>query len=76
MRLLAGDPAASERAQQSSFYGVLRERTPAAIGQLVASLEADGLIDARELDHGGVVLELSSRGRTEAARAPRGKGRR
>ncbi len=76
VRLLAGDPAASERAQQSSYYGALRERTPAAIGQLVASLEADGLIDARELDHGGVVLELSSRGRKEAAHAPHGKGRR
>ncbi|MCO5208491.1 MAG: RecQ family ATP-dependent DNA helicase [Caldilinea sp.] len=73
VRLLAGDPAASERAQQSSYYGALRERTPTAIGQLVESLEADGLISARELDHGGVVLELTSRGRNESAR---GKGRR
>jgi len=76
VRLLAGDSAASERAQRSSYYAALRVRAPAAIEQLVASLEADGFIDTRELRQGGVVLELSRRGRNEVARAARRGGAR
>jgi threonine dehydrogenase-like Zn-dependent dehydrogenase len=60
IRLLRGDPAASERAQDSAAYGALRQSDERALGQLVDSLLNEGLLGKRELDHGGVVLELTS----------------
>lgn len=62
IRLLRGDPAASDRAQQSSYYGALRERTEQSLAQLLDSLLAEQLITLRELDHGGVTLELTRQG--------------
>jgi len=62
VRLLRGDPTASERAQQSSFYGALRTRSERGLEQMVASVQADGLVQTRDLEHGGVVLELTRRG--------------
>jgi len=61
-RLLRGDPAASERAQQAELYGALAERDERSLGQLIDSLMAEGLITTRTLSHGGVVLELSAKG--------------
>ena len=63
VKLLRGDATASERAQQSSFYGALRQRSEHGLAQFVDSLVADHLITARELDHGGVTLELTEKGR-------------
>ncbi|MBW7885711.1 MAG: RecQ family ATP-dependent DNA helicase [Caldilineaceae bacterium] len=63
IRLLRGDAAASERAQQSSYYGALREREEQSLAQLVESLQGEGLIQSRELEHGGMVLELTAHGR-------------
>lgn len=62
VRLLRGDPTATARAQQASFYGALRTRSERSLEQLLDSLQGDGLIQLRELEHGGVVLELTRRG--------------
>ncbi|MBE2238744.1 MAG: RecQ family ATP-dependent DNA helicase [Caldilineaceae bacterium] len=62
VRLLRGDPAASARAQQSTFYAALRTRSERGLEQLLDSLLAEGLVQTRELEHGGVVLELTRRG--------------
>jgi DNA-binding PadR family transcriptional regulator len=59
---LRGDPAASARAQQSTFYAALRTRSERGLEQLLDSLLAEGLVQTRELEHGGVVLELTRRG--------------
>jgi ATP-dependent DNA helicase RecQ len=64
VRLLRGDPAASERAQRTSFYGALRKRSERSLEQLIDSLQGDGLIQPRELEHGGVILELTRNGMT------------
>jgi ATP-dependent DNA helicase RecQ len=62
VRLLRGDPEASTRAQESSFYGALRTRSERGLEQMLASVQADGLVQTRDLEHGGVVLELTRRG--------------
>jgi len=62
VRLLRGDPSASDRAQTSRFYGALRTRSDKSVGQLIDSLAAEQLIAARPLDHGGVTLELTKAG--------------
>lgn len=62
VRLLRGDPEASVRAQASSFYGALRTRSERGLEQMLASVQADGLVQTRDLEHGGVVLELTRRG--------------
>lgn len=62
VRLLRGDPEASARAQQSRFYGALRTRSERGLEQLLASIQVEGLVQPRDLEHGGVVLELTQRG--------------
>ncbi|MBK8799052.1 MAG: RecQ family ATP-dependent DNA helicase [Anaerolineales bacterium] len=62
VRLLRGDPTASARAQQSTFYAALRTRSERGLEQLLDSVLAEGLVQTRELEHGGVVLELTRRG--------------
>lgn len=62
VRLLRGDPAATARAQASRFYGALRARSERGVEQMLASVEAEGLVQARTLEHGGAVLELTRRG--------------
>jgi ATP-dependent DNA helicase RecQ len=62
VRLLRGDPTASERAQQSTFYAALRVRSERGLEQMLDSVQAEGLVQTRTLEHGGVVLELSRRG--------------
>jgi ATP-dependent DNA helicase RecQ len=62
VRLLRGDPAASTRAQESSFYGALRTRSERGLEQMLDSVQTDGLVQTRDLEHGGVVLELTRRG--------------
>jgi hypothetical protein len=62
VRLLRGDSTASERAQQSRYYGALRTRSEHGLEQMLASVIVEGLVQTRELEHGGVVLELTRRG--------------
>lgn len=62
VRLLRGDPAASERARQASLYGALKERGERSLDQLLGSLQHEGIIQPRELQHGGLVLELTQHG--------------
>ena len=62
VRLLRGDPTASERAQQSTFYAALRARSERSLEQLLDSVQSEGLVQTRTLEHGGVVLELTRRG--------------
>ena len=62
IRLLRGDPEATERAQASSSYGCLRERSEQSLSQLLDSLIGEGLIAERKLDHGGVTLEATRQG--------------
>ncbi len=62
IRLLRGDPEATDRAQASSSYGCLRERSEQSLSQLLDSLIGEGLIAERKLDHGGVTLEATRQG--------------
>ncbi len=62
IRLLRGDPEATERAQASSSYGCLRDRSEQSLAQLLDSLIGEGLIAERKLDHGGVTLEATRQG--------------
>jgi hypothetical protein len=62
VKLLRGDPSASDRAQASRFYGTLRARSDQSVGQLIDSLTAEQLIAPRTLDHGGITLELTQDG--------------
>ena len=61
--ILRGDAKAPARMHTHPSFGVLAYRSAAAIGQLLAQLEHVGLISARQLDHGGAVLELTAAGR-------------
>ncbi|MBP8292747.1 MAG: RecQ family ATP-dependent DNA helicase [Caldilineaceae bacterium] len=70
-RLLRGDPAAGERAQQASAYGMLAARDERSLGQLIDSLVDEGLITTRKLSHGGLVLELSAAGAARLRVRPR-----
>ena len=62
IRLLRGDPEATDRAQASSSYGCLRDRSEQSLAQLLDSLIGEGLIAERKLDHGGVTLEATRQG--------------
>ena len=62
VRLLRGDPEATDRAQASSSYGCLRDRSEQSLSQLLDSLIGEGLIAERKLDHGGVTLEATRQG--------------
>ena len=63
MRLLTGDREAGAKAQQSDFFGALRRKSEGALYGLIDGLLADGLLEAETLDHGGVTLRLSRRGK-------------
>lgn len=61
--ILRGDAKAPARMHTHPSFGALAYRSPAAIGQLLQRLEHANLISARQLDHGGAVLELTPAGR-------------
>jgi ATP-dependent DNA helicase RecQ len=63
MRLLAGDREAGAKAQQSEFFGALRRKSEGALYGLIDGLLADGLLEGETLEHGGVTLRLSRRGK-------------
>ncbi len=61
--ILRADKKAPPRAQGSSGWGVLAFRSATAIEHMLDGLEHAGLLSARSLDHGGVVLDLTPAGR-------------
>jgi ATP-dependent DNA helicase RecQ len=61
--ILCGNSRASERGQASPEWRVLAFRSQAALGKMIDRLAEAGLLDAKQLDHGGVVLELTPAGR-------------
>ena len=65
-RILRGDAKArygghslSESACASEAFGALAFRSGAAIGRMLDRLEKEGFLQARSLEHGGVVLDLT-----------------
>jgi ATP-dependent DNA helicase RecQ len=63
-RILRGDKDAPPNASGLAEWGALAFRSEAAVGQLLDRLESEGLLLGRRLDHGGVSLELTQRGRS------------
>jgi ATP-dependent DNA helicase RecQ len=61
--ILRGNSRASPRGRASPQWGALAFRSLAAVKGLVDCLVTAGLLRSRQLDHGGVVLELSRAGR-------------
>jgi len=62
-RILRGDDQAPARARRHETFGALAFRSATAIRHLVERLEHADLITAHQLNHGGVVLNLTSKGR-------------
>ena len=61
-RILRGDPQAPDKARQHEDFGALAFRSGTAIGHLLDRLESGGFLQARRLDHGGAVLDLTPAG--------------
>ena len=62
-RILRGDPQAPDNARQHDDLGALAFRSEAAVGHLLDRLESGGFLQARRLDHGGSVLDLTPAGK-------------
>ena len=63
VRILRGDREAPPAGQDSPSFGALAFRSETAIAGMVGRLESAGLLQPRQLDHGGIVLEVTSAGR-------------
>lgn len=61
--ILRGDRQAPERACANEGFGALDFRSQTAVEQLLTQLEEGGFIQSRQLGHGGVVLDLTAKGR-------------
>ena len=61
--IMQGDPEAPTGGQQHKDFGALAFRSKSAIGTLIQRLERSGFIQKKQLDHGGVALEITSQGR-------------
>jgi ATP-dependent DNA helicase RecQ len=69
-RILCGDSAPGQRdtplhskAPDQPGFGALDFRSRTAVDRMLDRLERGGFLQARRLDHGGVVLDVTSRGR-------------
>jgi len=60
--ILRGSKRVSPKAQESEDFGKLAFRSTTAIGHLLDDLERVGFLEPRELEHGGVVLDLTPAG--------------
>jgi len=76
VRILRGDGGARgerqplhERAREQSCFGALAFRSESAVERLINGLEAEGFLKPRQLEHGGIVLDLTPAG-TAALREP------
>ena len=63
VRILRGDPQAPDKARHHEDFGALAFRSATAVGHLLDRLEHGGFMQARQLDHGGVVLDITSTGK-------------
>jgi len=63
VRILRGDPQAPDKARHHEDFGALAFRSATAVGHLLERLESSGFLQARQLDHGGVVLDITSTGK-------------
>ena len=61
--IMQGDPDAASSAQQHKDFGALAFRSKTATGALIKRLEQSGFIQARTLNHGGVALGITPKGR-------------
>jgi len=63
INLLRGDASMRDRAGESAAFGALAFRSEAAVHGLIESLLRAGLLVEEELSHGGLVVELTAKGR-------------
>ena len=63
VRILRGDPQAPDRGRHHEDFGALAFRSATAVGHLLDRLEHGGFLQPRQLDHGGVVLDLTPAGK-------------
>jgi len=63
IRVLRGDPETSSKGQSSTVFAKLGFRSEGGLNQLIDKLVHSGYIAEKQLDHGGVALELSQLGR-------------
>jgi ATP-dependent DNA helicase RecQ len=63
VRILRGDPQAPDKARHHEDFGALAFRSATAVSRLLERLESSGFLEARQLDHGGVVLDLTPAGK-------------
>jgi ATP-dependent DNA helicase RecQ len=61
--ILCAESKAPERGREQSSYGALAFRSKTALKHLLTSLERGDFVHPRELDHGGIVLDLTPEGR-------------
>ncbi|MEE8391646.1 MAG: RecQ family ATP-dependent DNA helicase [Anaerolineae bacterium] len=57
-----GGQALHEKARDNTNFGALAFRSDAAVGRMLDVLESVGFLQARQLGHGGVVLDLTPAG--------------
>jgi ATP-dependent DNA helicase RecQ len=69
--ILRGGSRAPRKGRQSPQWGGLAFRSEAAIGEMLDRLVAAGLLRRRQLDHGGIVLDLTPAGRAATQDAAR-----
>ncbi len=62
--IMRGEPDTPPAAQAQPDFGALRFRSKSAIVALIARLEQEGFIRAETLDHGGVVVKITPKGRS------------
>ncbi len=63
VHILRADGRAPERARTHEGFGVLAFRSQTAVTALLKQLELGAFLQPRRLDHGGVVLDLTTKGR-------------
>lgn len=63
IRVLRGDPETSPKGQSSRVFAKLGFRSEGGLNLLIDKLVHGGYIAEKQLDHGGVALELSQSGR-------------
>ncbi len=61
-RILRGDERAPAKARSHAGFGTLSFRSGTAVKRMLARLESGGFLQARRLDHGGEVLDLTQTG--------------
>lgn len=57
--LLRGETDLGDHIKSSSAFGQLRFRSEAALGKLIDTLLAEGLVAEKTLSHGGVALGIT-----------------